>query len=177
MITFTAATLRDRDRRRGGTNQIGMAPGAKWIACRNMDQGVGPLPDTSSAWNFSSRLPGWGARQGDPSKAPDVTNNSWGCPLSEGCWVIRSRRPLKLRPLLELSWLSRRVIGVRPVRRYRILGRSTRRSYRVWAPSTGTDNIASFSSRGPVTVDGSSRIKPDIAAPGTSTRSASNYFR
>src|SRR5439155_7775315 len=25
----------------GGTNQIGMAPGARWIACRNMDQGNG----------------------------------------------------------------------------------------------------------------------------------------
>ena len=25
----------------GGTNQIGMAPGAKWIACRNMDEGNG----------------------------------------------------------------------------------------------------------------------------------------
>ena len=25
----------------GGSNQIGMAPGAKWIGCRNMDQGDG----------------------------------------------------------------------------------------------------------------------------------------
>src|ERR1041385_8235242 len=25
----------------GGSNQIGMAPGAKWIGCRNMDVGVG----------------------------------------------------------------------------------------------------------------------------------------
>ncbi len=37
-----------------------------------------------------------------------------------------------------------------------------------------TDNndiIASFSSRGPVTIDGSNRMKPDISAPGVSTRS------
>ena len=47
-------------------------------------------------------------------------------------------------------------------------------SYTVGALNTGTDTAASFSSRGPVTVDGSNRIKPDIAAPGTSTRSASN---
>ena len=40
-------------------------------------------------------------------------------------------------------------------------------SYTVGALNTGTDNIASFSSRGPVTVDGSNRIKPDISAPGT----------
>ena len=47
-------------------------------------------------------------------------------------------------------------------------------SYTVGALNTGTDTIASFSSRGPVTVDGSNRIKPDIAAPGTNTRSCSN---
>src|SRR6476620_11929189 len=47
-------------------------------------------------------------------------------------------------------------------------------SYTVGALNTGTDTAASFSSRGPVTVDGSGRIKPNIAAPGTGTRSASN---
>src|SRR5439155_11285256 len=47
-------------------------------------------------------------------------------------------------------------------------------SYTVGALNTGTDTLASFSSRGPVTADGSNRIKPDVAAPGTNTRSASN---
>jgi len=47
-------------------------------------------------------------------------------------------------------------------------------SYTAGALNTGTDTIASFSSRGPVTADGSGRIKPDITAPGTNTRSASN---
>src|SRR5262249_22357619 len=47
-------------------------------------------------------------------------------------------------------------------------------SYTVGALNTGTDTIASFSSRGPVTRDGSGRIKPDITAPGTNIRSACN---
>ena len=47
-------------------------------------------------------------------------------------------------------------------------------AYTVGALTTGSDTIASFSSRGPVTVDGSGRIKPDIAAPGTGTRSSYN---
>ncbi len=47
-------------------------------------------------------------------------------------------------------------------------------SYTVGALNTGTDDIASFSSRGPVIVDGSNRIKPDISAPGTNTRSSYN---
>ena len=38
--------------------------------------------------------------------------------------------------------------------------------------TTITDAIAGSSSRGPVTVDGSNRMKPDISAPGTSIRSA-----
>jgi subtilisin family serine protease len=46
--------------------------------------------------------------------------------------------------------------------------------YTVGALSTGTDTIASFSSRGPVIADGSNRRKPDISAPGTGTRSATN---
>jgi subtilisin family serine protease len=34
------------------------------------------------------------------------------------------------------------------------------------------NHIASFSSRGPVTVDGSNRTKPDVSAPGVSIRGA-----
>jgi subtilisin family serine protease len=45
-------------------------------------------------------------------------------------------------------------------------------AYTVGAYSASTGTIANFSSRGPVTVDGSSRVKPDIAAPGVSVRSA-----
>jgi subtilisin family serine protease len=36
----------------------------------------------------------------------------------------------------------------------------------------GSGTIASFSSRGPVTVDGSGRLKPDVCAPGVSIRSS-----
>src|SRR5262249_45378343 len=46
--------------------------------------------------------------------------------------------------------------------------------YTVGSLNTNTDTIASFSSSGPVTSDGSMRLKPDICAPGTNTRSAYN---
>ena len=42
----------------------------------------------------------------------------------------------------------------------------------VGALVTGTDSITSFSSRGPVIVDGSGRPKPDLSASGTSIRSS-----
>jgi N-acetylneuraminic acid mutarotase len=47
-------------------------------------------------------------------------------------------------------------------------------AYTVGALINNTDFIAPFSSRGPVTIDGSNRIKPDITAPGTNVRSAVN---
>jgi Subtilase family/FG-GAP-like repeat len=47
-------------------------------------------------------------------------------------------------------------------------------SYTVGALTTGTDTIAPFSNRGSVTIDGSHRLKPDIAAPGTDIRSSLN---
>src|SRR5207244_4647048 len=44
-------------------------------------------------------------------------------------------------------------------------------SFSVGATDSG-DNIAGFSSRGPVTVDGSGRLKPDISGPGVGVRSS-----
>ena len=38
--------------------------------------------------------------------------------------------------------------------------------------TTSTDAIASYSSRGPVTVDGSNRLKPNVSAPGSNIRSS-----
>ncbi|MFQ5575987.1 MAG: PKD domain-containing protein, partial [Anaerolineae bacterium] len=45
-------------------------------------------------------------------------------------------------------------------------------AYTIGALQKGADTLASFSSRGPVTRDGSNRRKPDLTAPGTSIRSA-----
>jgi serine protease AprX len=73
----------------GGVNQIGVAPGAKFIACRNMDQGNGQ-PSTyieCMEWFLAPYPVNGTPSQGDPTKAPDITTNSWTCPPSEGCSV------------------------------------------------------------------------------------------
>jgi subtilisin family serine protease len=44
--------------------------------------------------------------------------------------------------------------------------------YSIGALNTGADTAASFTSKGPVTLDGSNRMKPDLSAPGTNTRSS-----
>jgi len=69
-------------------NQIGMAPGAKWIACRNMDDGIGsPEMYTECFQWFMAPWPqnGDAIKDARPEMAPHVINNSWGCPKSEGC--------------------------------------------------------------------------------------------
>src|SRR4030095_5995068 len=71
----------------GMGNQIGMAPGAKWMGCRNMNEGVGtPASYTECMEFFLAPYPVNGTpAQGNPDLAPDVTTNSWGCTADEGC--------------------------------------------------------------------------------------------
>jgi serine protease AprX len=161
----------------GGTNQIGMAPGAKWIGCRNMDRGNGTPTTYAECFQFflAPYPVGGTPAQGDPTKAPDVTTHSWGCPPSEGCtsltWVtiqsaIQANRAAGIVTVVAAgnSGSSCSTVSDAPAFFPEVVT--------VGALQTGTDNIASFSSRGPVTIDGSNRQKPDIAAPGTNTRSS-----
>jgi subtilisin family serine protease len=158
----------------GAGNQIGVAPGARWIACRNMNFGVGtPGTYTECFEFFLAPYPfdGDPALDGDPSLAPDVINNSWACPPSEGC------DPETLRSIVEAV----RAAGILVVA---ATGNSGSACGTVSDPpaiydatfsagaTDSSDAIASFSSRGPVTVDGSNRAKPDLAAPGVFVRSS-----
>lgn len=72
----------------GAGNQVGVAPGAKWIGCRNMNAGNGtPATYNECAQWFLAPTDLAGANP-DPDKAPDVISNSWGCPPAEGCTAI-----------------------------------------------------------------------------------------
>jgi len=169
--THTVGTATGDD---GAGNQIGMAPGAKWIGCRNMDQGDGTPATYMECFEFFlAPYPlGGTPAQGNPEKAPDVTTNSWTCPPSEGCSA----------GTLLAAVMAQRAAGIVTVVAAGNSGSGCStvneppstysESFTVGALNTGLDTIASFSSRGPVTVDGSNRQKPDIAAPGTNTRSS-----
>ena len=155
-------------------DQIGMAPAAKWIGCRNMDQGNGtPARYLECMEWFLAPYP-LGGGQGDPLRAPDITNNSWRCLPSEGCSVNT----------LQAAIEAQAAAGIMTVVSADSSGPSCSTmenppsiyaaAYTVGALNTGQDVIASFSSRGPVIIDGSNRIKPDITAPGTNVRSSYN---
>lgn len=171
--THTIGTAAGSD---GGANRIGMAPGATWIGCRNMDDGNGTPTTYLECFDFFLApypLGGNPQTDGNPALAPDVTVNSWSCPKSEGCdWDT-----------LQAAVAAQRAAGIMTVVAATNLYHGTCSTivdppavyddaYTVGALNTDSDVLAGFSSVGPVTVDGSGRTKPDIAAPGTGTRSA-----
>jgi len=167
--THTMGTVVGDD---GLGNQVGMAPTAKWIGCRNMDQGVGTPATYAECYQFFIAPTDLDDQNPDPMMAPDVINNSWGCPPSEGC----------TDPNILLTVVQNvRAAGIVTVHSAGNDGSSCstvadpaaiyEESFSVGATNS-SDNIASFSSRGSVTVDGSNRLKPDISAPGVNIRSS-----
>jgi serine protease AprX len=169
--THTMGTILGLD----GANQIGMAPGAKWIGCRNMNQGAGTPSSYLECmeWFLAPYPVGGTTSQGDPSKAPHITNNSWGCSTGEGCTtpniLLTGVTNTRAAGILMVVSAGNSGSGCSTVNTPAAIYDP---SFTVGALNTGADSVATFSSRGPVTIDGSNRIKPDIAAPGTSNRSS-----
>jgi len=158
----------------GAGHQVGMAPGARWIGCRNMDQGVGtPATYLECFEFFLAPYPvGGTVEQGRPELAPDVVNNSWSCPPSEGCdagtleAAVEALRTAGIVVVVAAgnSGPACRTVGSPPA--------IYQQSFSVGAFYHGSDQIASFSSRGPASYGGASYTKPDLAAPGVSVRSS-----
>jgi len=162
--THTMGTIVGDD----GVFRVGMAPEARWIGCRNMDQGVGTPATYSECFQFFLAPTDLNDENPDPDRAPDIINNSWSCPVSEGC-----TDPNVLKTVVE----NVRAAGIAVVVSAGNTGSAcgsvaTPAAIYDAAFSVGaTDNndlIAAFSSRGPVTVDASNRLKPDVSAPGVS---------
>jgi len=151
----------------GGANQIGMAPGARWIGCRNMRNGDGSAATYSECLEFFVAPTDSAGNSPDPSLAPHVINNSWTCPTSEGCSA----------DTLQTVVNNTRAAGIVLVGAATNLGDACSTIDEPPAIYEGvitagatdaSDAIAQFSARGPITVDGSGRLKPDVSAPGVS---------
>jgi subtilisin family serine protease len=167
----------------GAGNQIGMAPGAKFIGCRNMDQNNGtPARYIECFEFFLAPYPiGGTPAQGNPALAPDVSQNSWGCPPSEGCdaanmeLIRQAVAAQRAAGILTEASAGNAGAGCSTVQDPPGMHDESFSTAALSCPANVcSDALASFSSRGPVTVDGSGRIKPDIAAPGTNVRSVTN---
>ncbi len=63
----------------GGTNQIGVAPGARWIAAKNMtDDGNGEDAYFHNTFQWALAPTNLAGSSPNPAMAPHVINNSWG---------------------------------------------------------------------------------------------------
>jgi subtilisin family serine protease len=159
--THTMGTMVGDDR---GGNQIGVAPGAKWIAAKGCETNSCSLDALlrSGQWVMApTDLSGNNPR---PDLRPNIVNNSWGDgptdPFYEAtvqAWLASGIFPAFANGNAGPSCNTAGVPGAYP------------ESYAVGAFDIN-HNIASFSSRGPSGVDGS--IKPDISGPGVNVRSS-----
>jgi subtilisin family serine protease len=166
--THTMGTMVGDD---GAGNQIGMAPGAKWIGCRNMERGWGTAATYLECFQWFLAPTDLNDQNPDPSKAPDVINNSWYSDASEGTtnlFVFQTAvENLRAAGVVVVVSAGNEGSGCSTITSPAIYDAS----FSVGATDSG-DNIASFSSRGPVTVDGSNRLKPNVSAPGVNIRSS-----
>ncbi|MGC9334166.1 MAG: S8 family serine peptidase, partial [Anaerolineae bacterium] len=172
--THTMGTMVGDD---GLDHQIGMAPGAEWIGCRNMEEGWGTPATYLECFEFFLAPYPVGAtpEEGDPVRAPHVVNNSWSCPPREGCDEAATA-------LMEQAVATLRQAGIVVVVSAGNYGPGCETIYyppAIYAQSLTvgafdhtTDAIAALSSRGPVSYAGETYRKPDLAAPGVSIYSS-----
>ena len=172
--THTTGTMVGYD---GGDNQVGVAPEAKWMACRSLLDpilGVGTIPTYMDCMEWQlAPYPEGDPDAADPAMGPDVISNSWGC--LEGCI------PPLLKATNDAIYAAGQVQvvsagndgndGVCSTIAFPLAVYES--SFSVGA-SDVSDEMAGFSSLGPVLTDASLRLKPNVTAPGVDTRSAWN---
>jgi len=152
----------------GGSNQIGHAPAARWIGCRDMDQGNGTPATYTECFQWFLAPTDLSGANPDPSMAPDLTTNSWGCPASEGCaWdtlqtAVNNQKAAGIITIVAAgnSGSSCNTIADPPA--------IYASAYTVGS-TTSSDGISGFSSRG--LAYGTNLLKPNIMGPGSNVRS------
>ncbi|HEX6076854.1 MAG TPA: S8 family serine peptidase [Micromonosporaceae bacterium] len=158
--THTMGTMVGDD---GGANQIGVAPGAKWIAAKGCESSSCSRTSLLSSGQWMVAPTDLAGQNPRPDLAPDVVNNSWGGSGLD-TWYAQTVQ----------SWIA---AGIFPAFSNGNSGPSCNTSgspgtYAISYSAGAFDinnAIASFSSRGP---GENGDIKPNIAAPGVNVRSS-----
>jgi subtilisin family serine protease len=157
----------------GAGNQIGVAPGARWMGCRALNQGTGTPASYSECFQFFLAPTDLSGQNPNPALRPDVVLAAWYCSPSEGCAANT----------LDIILANVQAAGIFVVASANSTGPGcgSMTDPPAIAPTAFTigaidanNALAGFSGRGPVTVDGSNRLKPDLVAPGIAVRSATN---
>lgn len=170
--THTMGTMAGAESDEG--KQIGVAPDAQWIGCRNMERGWGSPASYIECFEWFLAPTNISGEAPDPSQAPHVINNSWACPAIEGCTPENFELMREVVDNLKAAGIVVVVSAGNSgadCHSIRTPAAIFKNSFTVGATQQ-SDTIANFSSRGTVTIDGSGRLKPNIAAPGVGIRSS-----
>jgi uncharacterized repeat protein (TIGR01451 family) len=159
----------------GAGNQIGVAPGAQWIACRNMAgySGIGSVARYVACFQFALAPTDVNGNSPNPALSADITSNSWACDPNYGevgCEVatalVTATQALRDAGIMVIAAAGNSGSGCGSVQ---LAPATLDQAFTIGATNSG-DVIAGFSSRGPSILTG--RLKPDVVAPGVSVRSA-----
>ncbi|KAI8998246.1 peptidase S8/S53 domain-containing protein [Gaertneriomyces semiglobifer] len=148
----------------------GVAPGTKWMSCRNMDQGYGRPETYLNCLEFFLAPTDLEGKNPDPAKRPVSVGNSYGCPEDELCD----------KKTLDVAMKNLRAAGVFMAVSAGNYFREQQCESVAYTPARSPDShnvaavdknfaIASFSSRGPVEGRADNR-GVDISAPGVAIR-------
>lgn len=151
----------------GGSNQIGVAPEARWIAARACNSfGACSNADLLAAgeWMLAPYPIGGNPGQGDPDLRPNVVNNAWGG-AGGNTWyqaMVQAWRAANIFPTFAVG-------GGGPIPGS--IGSPADYAESFASGATDMDDmLAPFSARGPSSL--TDDIKPDVVAPGVEIRSA-----
>jgi subtilisin family serine protease len=153
---------------------VGVAPEAEWIGCVNLARNLGNPGLYLDCLQFMlAPYPQGGdaLRDGDPRRGAMVLNNSWGCPDVEGCdanALLAAVAALRDAGVFVVASAGNDGPGCSSINSPLSLYADV---FSVGAVDRQSEP-ADFSSRGPVTSDGSGRVKPDLAAPGVNVYSS-----
>lgn len=158
----------------GGQN-IGVAPGATWFACTNLARNLGNPANYLDCMQFMlAPHPAGGDPflEGRPDLAADVSTNSWGCPFAvEGCDQLtlwQATNALRDAGIFFVAAAGNEGPGCNSEK-------TPPGNYGNVLAVGAIDpdgNLASFSSRGPVTGSPDGNTGPDVLAPGVQVTSA-----
>ncbi len=155
-------------------NQIGVAPEAQWIGCRNMKLGEGSVSTYLDCFEFLMApypLGGDPVKDAKPSLAAHIVNNSWSCPVSEGCRgdeFLESVRAYKAAGILLVVAASNN--GPNCGTASDAPAKYSGELISVGAYNTILNEIAFFSARGPTSWN--NNLAPTLTAPGAVIRSS-----
>jgi uncharacterized repeat protein (TIGR01451 family) len=152
----------------GSNYHIGMAPDTQWIAVKVLDDdGVGYDTWIHAGFQWLLAPTDLNGNNPDPSKAPDVVNNSWGPALPNVADLtflpdVQALRAAGIFPVFSAGNSGELGDGTVPT------PAGFPESFTVGATDF-EDAIASFSGRGPSFWE---EVKPEVSAPGVDIRSS-----